>query len=58
MPGSSPGAGAALAKSVTLQSPADDAQAAANVQGGVMVFLIVLRRPLAEEVMIAVSPGC
>src|SRR5882724_5916515 len=58
MPGSSPGAGAALARSVTLQSPADDAQAAANVQGGVLVFLMVLRRPLAEEVMIAVSPGC
>src|SRR5882757_554273 len=58
MPGSSAG-GCMLAwvRSVTLHNPADDAQAAAKVQGGVLDFLMVLRLPLAEDVMIAVSPG-
>src|SRR3981189_1265434 len=58
MPGSSAG-GCIVAgvRPVTRHNPADDAQAAAKVQGGVLDFLMVLRRPLAEDVMIAVSPG-
>ena len=47
--------GDASAYCVVLQSPAAALQVAANVQGGLLVFLIVDLPPL--EVMMAVSPG-
>ena len=48
--------GDASANCVVLQSPAAALQVAANVHGGLLVFLMVdLPPPL--EVMIAVSPG-
>src|SRR5438105_14062545 len=48
-------AGEASAYSVVLHSPAEAAQFLAKVQGGLLVFWIVIL-PLLE-VMIAVSPG-
>src|SRR2546421_5522976 len=48
--------GAASAYCVLLQSPAAALQVAANVQGAVLVFLIV-DLPPPPEVMMAVSPG-
>jgi hypothetical protein len=47
--------GVASAYCVVLQSPAVALQVAANVHGGLLVFLIVDLPPLA--VMMAVSPG-
>jgi len=47
--------GDASAYCVVLQSPAAALQVAANVQGGLLVFLIVDLPPL--EVIMAVSPG-
>jgi hypothetical protein len=47
--------GDASANCVVVQSPAAALQVAANVQGGLLVFLIVDLPPLA--VMMAVSPG-
>ena len=44
------------ANSVVVQSPAAAPQLLAKVHGGLLVFWIVTL-PLAEDVMIAVSPG-
>src|SRR6185436_62721 len=54
--GSSMTAGAALANSVVVHRPAVPPQLLAKVQGGLLVFLIVVL-PLPADVMIAVSPG-
>ena len=48
--------GAASAYCVLLQRPADALQVAANVHGGLLVFLIV-DLPPPPAVMMAVSPG-
>ena len=48
--------GVASAYCVVLQSPAAAPQVPANVQGELLVFLMVTLP--AAEVMIAVSPGC
>ncbi len=53
--GSSTVVGAASANVLTVHSPAAAAQFAANVQGELLVFLIVVLPPV--EVMMAVSPG-
>src|SRR5882757_1037302 len=55
MPVGSSSTGVASAYWVTVQRPAAWVQVAANVQGGLLVFWIVVWPPL--EVMIAVSPG-